>query len=306
MCFCIWNILHIFCFSKLYVFVNSTLIFYGAAVLSTKICTTKEASSNDYGSTRPFFLVLARDKKHVQEKIEELDRLGALYLIVCGDKINHPNVVYRKPAGKFDAINFGYLLIPEYAQIIVLNDVDTKIINLNAALNQLKSKSVALVFSKVVVYSGPQQIFYGLLDAIRRTVPIAASGELMIIKRDVLEKTLPLKPCKAEDTYILFKILEMKYRAVFCETCYVETERTKTAENEENYKRKTVTGIYQALSYTNPPKSIKFFYFFLPFVSPLLLVSGKKGLFWMKGILRGLADYLNGDKTGIWETNYMD
>ena len=128
----------------------------------------------------------------------------------------------------------------------------------------------------------------------------------MLVRRDVLDKTLPIKSCKAEDSYILFKILEMKQKAVFCEECYVETERTKTAEKEEIYKRKTVAGIYQALAYTNPPRSIKLFYLFLPFVCPLLLFSGKKGFFWMRGILRGLTDYLRGDKTGVWETNYLD
>ena len=49
---------------------------------------------------KPFFLVLARDKKYVDAKIEELKSLGVPYLIVCGRSLNHPNVVYRKAKGK--------------------------------------------------------------------------------------------------------------------------------------------------------------------------------------------------------------
>jgi hypothetical protein len=274
--------------------------------MRTKICASEALEAVDVGKMDLFFLVLARDKKHVAEKIEELENLGVSYLIVCGEKFDHPNVIYRKPCGKYDAINFGYRLVPEYAQIVALNDVDTKINNLDDALAAFNSEDVALVFVRVTVKAGPQTSFYGFLDSIRRRILIAASGELMLVRRDILDKTLPVQCCKAEDSYILFKILELKHKAVFCEKCYVETERTKTAEKEEDYKRKTVTGIYQALSYTNPPRSIKIFYIFLPLVSPLLLVSGKKGFFWMKGILRGLTDYLRGDKTGVWKTNYLD
>lgn len=254
---------------------------------------------------KPFFLVLARDKRYVDEKIEELKNLGVPYLIVCGEKLNHPNVIYRRPVGKYDAINFGYTFVPRHSHIVVLNDVDTKINNLKIALEYFNAKDVSLVFSKVVVKGGPQNSFYVLLDSIRKRLLIAASGELMLVRRDVLDLVLPLKPCKAEDSYILFKVLELQYRAVLCEECYVETKRTESVENEEIYKRKTVTGIYQALAYTDPPRSIKLFYTFLPFICPLLLVSGKKGFFWIKGILRGLVDYLRGDRTGVWETTYM-
>jgi hypothetical protein len=86
----------------------------------------------------------------------------------------------------------------------------------------------------------------------------------------------------------------------------VETERTKTAEKEETYKRKTVSGLYQALAYTQPPCLIKLFYVLLPIACPLLLVLGKKGYFWMKGILLGLSDYLRGDRTGVWKPTYME
>ena len=121
----------------------------------------------------------------------------------------------------------------------------------------------------------------------------------------LLKEFLPIRPCKAEDSYLLFKVLEFKYKAVFCEECYTETERTKTAQGEELYKRRTVGGIYQALSYTQPPHRIKLFYFLLPIASPLLLVLGKKGFYWMKGILLGLMDYLRGDRTGVWKVTYM-
>ena len=121
----------------------------------------------------------------------------------------------------------------------------------------------------------------------------------------MLRKILPIRPCKAEDSYMLFKVLEFKHKAVFCEECYAETERTKTAEKEETYKRKTVAGIYQALVYTQPPYLVKLFYVLLPIACPLLLILGKKGYFWMKGILLGLLDYLRGDRTGVWQPTYM-
>jgi cellulose synthase/poly-beta-1,6-N-acetylglucosamine synthase-like glycosyltransferase len=254
---------------------------------------------------KPFFLVLARDEKHVDEKIEELKSLGVPYLIICGRHLSHPNVLYRKPEGKYDAINFGARFIPEYTDVVALNDVDTKINNFQAALQHFQRKDVALVFARVSVKEGPQRLFYVILDFIRRRLPVAASGELMLIRRDVLRKILPIRSCKAEDSYILFRVLELKHKAVFCEECYVETERTKTAEKEEVYKRKTVAGIYQALAYSKPPYFIRVFYLLLPIGCPLLLVTGKKGYFWMKGILLGLIDYLRGDRTGVWQPTYM-
>jgi hypothetical protein len=256
--------------------------------------------------TKVFFLVLARDEKHVDEKIEELNALRTPYLVVCGRNLNHPNVIYREPRGKYDAINFGFRFIPEDTDVVALNDVDTKIRNFEAALQLFRFEDVGLVFVRVCVKEGPQKYFYSILDRIRRSFLIAASGELMLIKYGVLRKIIPIKPCKAEDSYILFKALEFKYRSVFCEECYVETERTQIDEKEEVYKRRTVTGIYQALACTNPPCHIKFFYTLLPFFCPLLLVSGKRGYFWTKGILRGVIDYLRGDRSGIWKLTYME
>lgn len=273
--------------------------------MRTDICTTKHLTPMEDKNIKPFFLVLARDKKYVSEKIEELTNLGVPHIIVCGEKFDNPSVIYHEAKGKYDAINFGFKLVPGNVQIVVLNDVDTKINNFDAALEQFKSEETAMIFAKVAVKGGPQPSFYGLLDSIRRNILITASGELMLLRRNVLKKILPLKACKAEDSYILFKVLELKQKASFCEKCYVETERTKTSEKEEIYKRKTVGGIYQALAYSNPPLSIKIFYIILPFACPLLLVSGKKGFFWMKGILHGLVDYLRGDRSGFWETTYI-
>jgi len=253
-----------------------------------------------------FFLVLARDKAHVHDKIRELENLNVQYKIVCGDRLDHPNVVYRAPKGKYDAINFGASLIPKDVDTVVMNDVDTIIHNFHLALRYLKDEKVALVFGTEMVKEGPQNLFYRFLNPIRRKIPIAASGELMFIRRHLLERILPLKPCKAEDTYILFRVLEYGYKTIFCEDCYAETERTKTAEKEEIYKRKTVTGIYQALTYTQPPCLVKLFYVFLPVACPLLLVLGKKGYFWMRGILLGLIDFLRGDRTGVWQPTYLE
>lgn len=36
-----------------------------------------------------------------------------------------------------------------------------------------------------------------------------------------------------------------------------------------------------------------------------LLILGKKGYFWMRGILLGVTDFLLGDRSGIWLPTYM-
>ena len=248
------------------------------------------------------FLILARDGNYLNSKIKELKSIGIPYIIVCGEKINNPNIIYREPKGKYDAINYGVNFIPKDTDIVILNDVDTKIYELDYAIKQFYSENTSLVFSKVNVKEGPQTVFYKILDNIRNKLLITASGELMLISYKELLKIVPIKPCKAEDTYILFKLLEKKKKAVFCTKCYVETERTKTIEEEEHYKRRTVCGIYQALSYTRPPLLIKTFYYYLPFFSPFLMVTGKKGYYWMRGILLGLYDYLRGDQSGTWKS----
>ena len=254
-----------------------------------------------------FFLVLARNRTHVDQKIVELTKLNVPYLIVCGEPLDHfSNVVYRAPKGKYDAINFGARIVLEKdVDVVALNDVDTKIENFNAALNLFRCENASLLFVKVRITVGPQKLFYALLDAIRKRILVIASGELMLMDRDTFRQVLPIKPCKTEDNYILFKVLELKRHAIFCEECYVETERTKTDKQEEIYKKKTVAGLYQALSYTRPPIYVRLFFTFLPFLSPLLLVSGKKGYYWVRGIFAGYLDYLRGDREGSWQPNYM-
>ncbi|MCD6263983.1 hypothetical protein J7L60_06225 [Candidatus Bathyarchaeota archaeon] len=244
-----------------------------------------------------FFLVLARDGRGVEEKIEELNALGVPYIIVCGERLSTPNTVYRKPLGKYDAINFGARLIGE-AEIICLNDVDTKIHNFSEALKPLQDDEVGLVYCRVVVEGGPQPRFYRLLDAIRSRIPVAASGELMVLRRELFERLIPLKPCRAEDTYILFKTLELGYRTVFCRDCWVTTTRTETLEEEAAYKRRTVGGIYQALSYTRPPPLVRAFYLLLPVAAPLLLALGRVGYYWTRGIIEGTASLLRKEERG--------
>jgi len=254
---------------------------------------------------KEFFLVFARDKKYLAEKMEELSNLRVPFLVICGERLNDPRVVYREAKGKYDAINFGAKLIPKDVNTVILNDVDTKIHNFRKSLQTFERERASLLFGKVMVKEGPQGLFYLFQDKLRRRFPIAGEGELLVIKRKVLERILPLEPCKGEDTLILFRVLEQKNKVIFCEDCYCETERTKTEKNEEIYKRKTVAGIYQALSYTDPSPTIRLFYILLPFLSPTLLVLGRKGYYWTRGILLGFLDYLRGDRSGTWETTYM-
>jgi hypothetical protein len=253
-----------------------------------------------------FFLVLARDQNFVASKIKEIEKLGYPYKIICGEKLNHPNVVYQTPTGKYAAINFALSLVPPETEIVVMNDVDTIIHNFHLALNKFDNNSVGLVFGTELVKEGPQNLFFRIMNPIRRKIPIAGSGELLLIRKRLLESICPIEPCKAEDTLILFKALQSGNKIVFCEQAFAETKRTKTADREELYKRKTVTGIYQALNLSKPPVSVRLFYLVLPFASPLLLVIGEKGYFWMRGILLGLNDYLKGDKSGTWQTTYMN
>jgi len=248
----------------------------------------------------PFFLVLARDRWGVEEKGEELNALGVPYIVICGEPLPLPKVVYRKPQGKYDAINFGAQFLGD-AEVICLNDVDTRIHNLHEALKGLQDNGVGLVYCKVVVKEGPQPRFYKLLDAIRARVHIAASGELMVLRRDLFERLVPLKPCKAEDTYILYKALELGYRVVFCRDCWVTTTRTETLKEEAAYKRRTVGGIYQALSYAKPPPLIRFFYLLLPFAAPLLLVLGRAGYYWAKGIVEGAVNLIRRERGGLFD-----
>jgi cellulose synthase/poly-beta-1,6-N-acetylglucosamine synthase-like glycosyltransferase len=250
------------------------------------------------GSSEIFFIVPARTAEGVNDKIRELKELGYSFIIVCGEKLDLPNVVYRKNTGKYDAINYGARFLRDETKIVCLNDVDTKIHNFEKALEKIRDNVASLVFCKLKLKGGSQVYFYSMMDRIRRRLQITSSGELMLIRRKVFEAILPLPPCKTEDNYILFKVLELGYQSVFCEDCWVETERTDSLEKEEAYKVRTVTGVYQALSQTRPKPSIRAFYLLLPFVAPLLLLQGKRGLSWLKGIIRGTAAFLKGDREG--------
>lgn len=240
---------------------------------------------------KPFFIIPARNKKYLFQKITELEFMDVPYLIVCGEKVNHPNVVYHENAGKWDALNFAFSMLPDWVKIVVLNDVDTKIQNFESALSLLTS-SVQLVYCKVIVPFGPQVKFYQILNPIRKRFHVAASGELMVMRKVALKKILPIPPCLAEDSFILFKFLEIGYKVKFCTDCYITTERTNSAEEEIFYKNRTTLGIYQALDYSKPPPIIRVFYLILPFLAPLLSMAGKDGVAWATGINRAFRDHL--------------
>jgi len=247
------------------------------------------------------FIVLARSHEGVAEKTSELRKLGVPFIIVCGEKIDHPDVIYRKKKGKFDAINFAAKFIDKNIKIICLNDVDTKIFKFEKALEAMRYSNAGLIFCKVKVDSGPQVQFYSLMDQIRRYFPITSSGELMLIRKKVFDEILPIPPCKTEDNYVSLKVAELGYHVSFCEDCWVETKRTQTFEEEMQYKTRTVTGLYQALSLTKGSPLVRVFYLSLPFFAPLLLVQGKRGGAWTKGILQGYTNFLRGDKGGAFE-----
>jgi hypothetical protein len=110
----------------------------------------------------------------------------------------------------------------------------------------------------------------------------------MLMKRDVFERVLPIPPCIAEDSYILFKALELGYHAHFCTKAYATTNRTGSAEEEEAYKARTTLGTYQALKYARPPPWIRTFYKLLPVMAPLQAIVGEDGRAWMSGVLKAL------------------
>lgn len=249
-------------------------------------------------SSEVFFIVPARTAQAVNDKITELKMLGYPFVIVCGEKVNLPNVVYRERRGKYDAINYGANFLSAQTKIVCLNDVDTKIFNFEKALEKICGSVAVLVFCKLKLKSGLQVHFYSMMDRIRKILQITSSGELMLIRREVFESILPLPPCKTEDNYMSFKVLELGYNSTFCEDCFVETERTISYEEEKAYKTRTVTGVYQALSQTKTKPLIRVFYLFLPFISPLLLLQGRRGLSWLKGIVQGVTGFLIGDKDG--------
>jgi hypothetical protein len=114
----------------------------------------------------------------------------------------------------------------------------------------------------------------------------------MLIRKEIFERVLPLPACVVEDSYILFKTLELGYQANFCTSAYVTTERTHNAKEEAAYKNRTTLGIYQALDHTKPSIVIRVFYVILPLLAPMLCLAGKDGQSWTKGINRALKDRL--------------
>lgn len=247
------------------------------------------------------FIVLARTQEGVTEKTSELKNLGVPFVVICGEKMNHPGVIFRQKKGKFDAINYAAKFVSENTKIVCLNDVDNKIYNFEKALKKMIDAQVGLVFCKIKVDSGPQVQFYPLLDRIRRNIPIASSGDLMLVRKKVFDQLLPIPPCKTEDNYLSLKTAELGYKVLFLEECWVETKKTSNLDEELEYKTRTLTGLYQALSLTRATPLIRVFYLLLPFVSPLLLLQGKRGAAWAKGILQGFTNSLRGDKEGAFE-----
>ena len=239
----------------------------------------------------PFFIVSARNRENVDTKIAELKKMKVPFLVVCGEKVDHPNVIYRENAGKWDAINYAMEFLPEDANIIVLNDVDTEIHGFENAISDLDTEA-DLIYCKVQVSRGPQVKFYKLLNPLRSRFHFAASGELMVMSKEVFKEVLPLPPILAEDSYILFKTLELGYQADFCSKAYVTTERTHDSKEEAAYKNRTTLGIYQALDHAKPPPIIRVFYAVLPFLAPLLYLAGKDGASWMIGISRAFGDHI--------------
>ncbi len=241
----------------------------------------------DSNGISPFFIVCARDRQNVKEKILELELMDVPFLIVCGEKVNHPNVVYREAMGKWDAINFGAKFIPKGVNVIAFNDVDTRIHYPENAFQYLDSKA-DLVYCQVKVSEGPQVKFYRILDPLRQSFHLCASGELMLVKKSVFEQVMPIPPCMAEDSYILFKALELGYHAYFCTSTFVTTKRTTDATAEEAYKARTTLGILQALKYTKPSPLVRAFYTSLPLTSPLLSIAGNDGKAWANGIRKAV------------------
>jgi GT2 family glycosyltransferase len=247
------------------------------------------------------FIVSARTKEGVNQKVAELRGLGVPFMVICAEKTDNPDVIYRAKKGKFDAINYASQFIDDSVKIVCLNDVDNRIFNFDKAVEKMICTGAGMVFCKIKVNSGPQMQFYSIMDRIRKFLPVTSSGDLMLIERSVFNRLLPIPSCKTEDNYLSFKVPELGYRVEFCDDCWVETKKTSTLSEESAYKTRTVTGIYQALSVTKTTPLIRVFYLLLPFVAPLLLLQGKRGGAWTKGIIHGFTNYLKGDKEGAFE-----
>ena len=245
------------------------------------------------------FLVLARDEVGVAEKISALEKLGYDFRVVCGAKMELPKVYHREPLGKFDAINVGMGLL-DGCEVVCLNDVDTQIVDFDVFLREFELGGADLYFSRVKVNRGPQLLFYKILDLIRLRTLVAASGELMLVKLGLLQNCLPIPPCKAEDTYLLFKAMELGYNVSMSSGCHIVTRRTQTFREEVAYKKRTTLGVYQALTLTKPYVTVRLFYLVLPSVAWTLVLFGRAGLAWAAGIYLGIKAFVAGDRTGAF------
>jgi cellulose synthase/poly-beta-1,6-N-acetylglucosamine synthase-like glycosyltransferase len=237
--------------------------------------------------------VLARNAKLIQTKIYEIERIGLPFIVICGENFPDSRVVQRAPVGKWDAINYGYGLIPRETDVVVLNDVDTEIHGLEHMLSSVVEGS-DFAYAAVRPSGGSQPKFYAIANPLNRVLKIFAMGELVVIRKKVLDNLMPIPPCLAEDTYLLFKAMELNYKVDFCEDAYVNTIRTSSISEEVLYKERTTLGILQALDYTRPPPWIILFYRSLPILAAMLMLGGEDGRAWARGIMRAIRLHIEG------------
>jgi len=242
---------------------------------------------------KPFCLVLARNANSIETKMNEIERLGLPFIVVCGETFDDPRVVHRPPIGKWDAVNFGCGHIPGETDVVVLNDVDTKVHGLEHMFSSVAGGS-DFVYAAVRPSGGPQPKFYSIANPLNRALKIFAMGELIVVRKKLLDKLMPIPPCLAEDTYLLFKAMELNYRVDFCEDAFVNTSRTSSMTEEVLYKERTTLGILQALDYTRPPPWIRLFYRSLPILAVMLMLVGEDGRAWARGIIGAIRLHIEG------------
>lgn len=228
----------------------------------------------------------------VDEKVRGLNAYGFQYVVVCGERLEMPGVIYREAIGKWDAINFGYQFVPQDTDVVAINDVDTTIHQLDFAL-ALASK-FDLVYCAVKPDEGPQRSFYAFADPLRERLNLFASGELMLIRKRTLDGLMPIPPCMAEDSYLLFRAMEINHTVKFCRDTYITTSRTTNAAEEIAYKERTTLGILQALDYAKPSLAIRLFYRALPLFAIPLMLMGENGRAWAIGIERAVRLHMEG------------
>jgi hypothetical protein len=238
-------------------------------------------------------MVIARDSDLIQTKMREIEGLGLPFIIVCGENFADPRVISRTPVGKWDAINCGYTCIPRDANLVVLNDIDTEIHGLSRMFSSVY-EGADLVYAAVRPSGGPQQKFYAIANPLNKALNIFAMGELIVIRKKLLDRLMPIPPCLAEDTYLLFKAMELNYKVEFCDDAFVNTIRTTSQTEEVLYKERTTLGILQALDYTKPPPWIRLFYRSLPLLAMMLMLAGGNGRAWARGINRAVRLHVKG------------